>query len=94
MKKAVPSLSGNIGEISKRKFRKLYNPTIVKNRNLCYHMRIQVECAYSTTIGVFPLKLKEDKPVRLTVRQCGDLSQCLRDSASRCARACAKVRHA
>lgn len=56
MKKAFPSLSGNIGEISKRKFRKLYNPTIVKNRNLCYHMHIQVECAYSTTIGVFPLK--------------------------------------
>ena len=42
--------------------------------SVCYDIRIQVDCAYSTFLGVFPLKLKEDKTVWLTVRQCGDLS--------------------
>ncbi len=39
-----------------------------------YNVRIRVDCAYSTTIDADPLKLKEDKTVGLTVRQCGDLS--------------------
>lgn len=41
---------------------------------MLYNVCIPVDYAYSTIIGIRPLKYKEDNPVRLTVRQCGDLS--------------------
>ena len=48
--------------------------TIAADWKLLYNVCIPVGYAYSTIIGMRSLKLKEDKTVRLTVRQCGDLS--------------------
>ena len=64
----------NVGKVPNSANKKPSLSTIAGKSRLLYNVCIPVDYAYSTTIDIRRLKLKEDKPVRLTVRQCGDLS--------------------
>ncbi len=65
--------AGMTGKIPKNEGEKLSERTIAYRLLLWYHTVIQVDTVYSTKIGSLPSK-KEENPVWLTVRQCGDLS--------------------
>ena len=62
------------GKVHKRRRGFRTKHTIASGLDLLYNVYIRAECVYSTSYRRASAKLKEDKTVRLTVRQCGDLS--------------------
>ena len=62
------------GTINKKERRKLLEKPIAETLQIWYDVCIQVDYAYSTTIGMVHQKRRIKTTVRRTVRQCGDLS--------------------